>query len=45
VPPRGTTQCEEIHIKQLLTPIKFEFVARMNLKLWHANLILFGELE
>jgi len=35
VPPHGTAECGEKHIKQLLTPVKFEFVARLTLKLWH----------
>jgi len=33
VPPHGTTQCRKAYIKQYLTPVKLDFVARMKLKL------------
>jgi len=42
VPPHGTTKCGKIHIKQLLTTVKFEFVARVPLKLWHTSPSIFS---
>ena len=33
VPPHGTAPSRKIHIKQLLTTVKFDFVARLKLRL------------
>jgi hypothetical protein len=40
VPPHGTMQNEKIYIKQQFTAVNFQFVARVNLKLWHNNFFL-----
>ena len=35
VPPHGTAPCRKIYIKQLLKTVKFDFVSRSHLILWH----------
>lgn len=39
VPPHGTVPSGKIQLKQLLKLVKFGFVARVTLKLWHKNIV------